>query len=392
LVRRSYDRSRTFAQRWISRPRPTAHSAFINREDEIAQRVAKAFDEISDHHLLKRYSREGDPLVDALCASFAHEALSQMADENGVISLSACVASRRVSPTMQDYFRRLMRMLAEDGWAEPQADADLWHLKPHSDIPSAAEIWQALVADFPEKTARFSLIGRIGLHLTEILNASCHAEELLPKTARTSSGSLHLPMSATVPEIQRILVRVMGELCLELSSGPRRILWVADQRPAEENFLAPWLHSQPGLLLVLLPEAAESQEVAERFAAYPSVSSIRGVISEDFINSLVRDHGGFDAVVAPASLRMSSAPHLLTVFCLGACYSCARQRGRESMILSHSEATVAPCRQRWRRILHSSILAKRVTYPSRHMSAEVPRFSWPRRGPQNVKTERYPRK
>ncbi len=302
LIRRSYDRSRILGQRWVSRPRPSAASAYADGKLGIIAQIKSVADDIANKDLLKRYPVEGDALVDALCAAFALETFRSLADSEGEVSLASCRAGGKVADGMEDYFRRLARMLVQDGFAETCAESDCWWLSPNAEAPTSREIWQSLVADFPEKAARFALLGRIGTHLKDILDGSRRAEEFLPKTAQLSTGSFALPKSALTREAQELLLVALGEHCATAIPHPRRILWITGPRPAEENFLAPWLHGRPGLLTVLLPDTAESQDVSDRLAAYPGVEVVKGQIATEVLGALAREHGCFDAIISPPFL------------------------------------------------------------------------------------------
>lgn len=302
LVRSSYDRSRILGQRWIPRPRPTATSDFAATKSELLAHIDSATSQIPENNILKRYPVEGDALVDALCATFALETFLSLVGHDGEVSLSSCRASGKVAEDMEDYFRRLMQMLVQDGLAEPSIEADCWRLLPSQDAPTSQEIWQSLLADFPEKAARFALIGRIGAHLQAILNGSLRAEELLPKTAQLSTGSFAISQSVVMQEMQGVLLGSLGEYCATTKTCPRRILWLTGPQPAAERFLAPWLRSHPGLLTVLLPSAAESLDVSDRLAAYPCVEVVKGSIDPEVLGALTRDNGRFDAVISPPTL------------------------------------------------------------------------------------------
>jgi phthiocerol/phenolphthiocerol synthesis type-I polyketide synthase C len=334
LVRHSFGRSRILGQRWVARPRPAFNSAFAGQGASVAGTIKRSAEETPSESLLKRYPVEGDALADALCASFALEAFRQLADKDGYVSLDVCRASGQVADGMEDYFRRLAGMLVQDGLAQPTSNADQWQLPSDTDTPAAREIWQSLVADFPEKAARFALLGRIGLHLRDLCDGSRRAEEFLPKAARLSTGSFAVPKSALTRESQEIVVRALGQHCQEAEIKARRILWITGPRPADEVFLAPWLHGHPGLLTVLLPDAAESQDVTDRLAAYPGVESAKGPVSADAIATLTRENGRFDAVIAPYSLNSEQCEVLAeSLLPGGLLLVCASERTRFSDFL-----------------------------------------------------------
>ena len=345
LAKPSYDRSKILGQRWIERPRPSSVSALAHQTERVRGLLNSAVSKAPTDGLMKRYALEGDALLEALCASFAFETLGSLVDESGQISLPECIAAGRVASSMEDYFRRLAAILVEDGFLRPGEEPGTWTCVADAEVPAAREIWQALVAEFPEKSSRFALVGRIGLHLAEILDGSHHIEEFLPKLARISSGGFSLPKSGIKREMQDLLVSALGPICLECTPRPRRLLWITEARPSEEIFLAPWMNEVPGLVTVLLPESPESLDVVNRLAAYPSVGVAHGNVDPQVLREVTARDGLFDAIVAPSGLTEEQyqllAEHLLPE---GLLLGCVPERSRvdEFVPLSDAGAFSAP--------------------------------------------------
>jgi len=302
LTRRSFDRSKVLGQRWVPRPRVGKRSALSSQAPRAAAIIREIFDATPVSDALKRYPMEGDALLDALCASFALKAFGKLADAQGVVSLPTCRSGGRLAEGMEDYFLRLACMLVQDGLASPLAEAGEWQLKPDDEVPEPAEIWQSLVADFPEKATRFALAGSVGMHLSEILDGSHRVEEFVPKVFQLSTGAVSIAKSAVASEAQNVLLRTLEKLCDESDPHPAKILWVTGPRPAEENFLAPWLRGFPGMVTVLLPEAAESADVELRLAAYPEVEVANGPLTAETLQELLAASGKFDAIIAPPGM------------------------------------------------------------------------------------------
>jgi phthiocerol/phenolphthiocerol synthesis type-I polyketide synthase C len=339
LAKPSYDRSKILGQRWIERPRPSSVSALAHQTERVRGLLNSAVSKAPTDGLMKRYALEGDALLEALCSSFAFETLGGLSDESGRISLAECVAAGRVASSMEDYFRRLAAILVEDGFLRTGEEPGTWTRVADAEVPAAREIWQALVADFPEKTSRFALVGRIGLHLAEILDGSHHIEEFLPKLAKISTGGFSLPKSGIKREMQDLLVSALGPICLECAPRPRRLLWITGARPSEEIFLAPWMNEVPGLVTVLLPEAPESLDVVNRLAAYPSVGVAHGNVDPQTLCEVTARDGLFDAIVAPSGLAEQQyqllAEHLLPE---GLLLGCVPERSRVDEFVPLSDA------------------------------------------------------
>jgi len=310
LTKRSFDRARTFVQTWIPRALPGPRSVFDNRHGEVAGWIRSAFAAESENAPAKLYAVEGDALLDMLCSAFALETFRELTDGAGVISLGNAIATRAVAPKMAEYFRRLAEMLEQDGLLEKQAK-DLWKIPAQIDQPSAQEIWRTLVADFPAKASRISLVGGVGLHLGEILAGKESLDSCLPKWVRLSSGAIHIPGSALKQELQKTLAETFQ--CMQ--GG--QLVWVASPRPAEDGFPAVWMRGSGCAITVLLPSGPESDEARARLASFPDIEILRAPANGDPLGELIAAGRQFDAVVAPGHLLESGAASLSHVVSKG---------------------------------------------------------------------------
>ena len=133
----------------------------------LAQQIKDWF--VDQEGVLKRasYFGEAQPLFDALASAFAHEAMhALLADKpesaQGWLEDSAtgneehCRLVRWVRDLLveQDYL-----VCGDNGWQ--LAD---------SDMPSSAEIWRTLLADYPEAMPELVLVGRMGRALRQLLS------------------------------------------------------------------------------------------------------------------------------------------------------------------------------------------------------------------------------
>jgi len=114
----------------------------------------------------KRFSLEVEPLLDALCGSFAACALRELTG-NQPIDPELLVESGRIAESSAPLLRRLMQMLAEDGLVQPTGASSLW--RTDVTFPGHMDIWTSLIADYPEYGALTARVGAAGLHLAERL-------------------------------------------------------------------------------------------------------------------------------------------------------------------------------------------------------------------------------
>jgi len=170
----------------------------------------------------RSYSEEIDPLLDGLCSRFTLEALDALNVGQAALRPSAMAET--------DPFRGfLLAMLQEDGLLDPAHAYQQTHLAEENQ-PTAQDIWNSLVADYPDYFKIIHAVGRVGMQLRSILGHSLSLQSVCPQdtslstlrrqvlgaTAKHSLGkALHDLISATLarlPEGRRFGV-------LEISEG-----------------------------------------------------------------------------------------------------------------------------------------------------------------------------
>jgi acyl transferase domain-containing protein/NADPH:quinone reductase-like Zn-dependent oxidoreductase/acyl carrier protein/NADP-dependent 3-hydroxy acid dehydrogenase YdfG len=115
----------------------------------------------------RRFSLEVEPLLDALCGSFAARALRELLGDQP-IDPQALVESGRIAESSAPLLRRLLQMLAEDGLVQPIGGQSLW--RTDVTLPEHVDIWSSLIADYPEYASLTARVGAAGLHLAERLS------------------------------------------------------------------------------------------------------------------------------------------------------------------------------------------------------------------------------
>ncbi|HRQ96680.1 MAG TPA: SDR family NAD(P)-dependent oxidoreductase [Candidatus Accumulibacter phosphatis] len=147
-------------------------------------RVRSALADVTQRAALKgthrRYTEEVDPLLDSLCSRFTRRALEQIADEDGMLSSAAIVSYQSASPESAPFLADLLR-LAEDDLSLTAA-AEGWTIVPDQREESSAEdIWNSLVADYPDYFQIIHSVGRVGLHLPALLTGRAALPEICPQ-------------------------------------------------------------------------------------------------------------------------------------------------------------------------------------------------------------------
>ena len=76
-------------------------------------------------------------------------------------------ACGEINPATVPLLERLIAMLEED--KAVVAAGNEWHFLPDDDSPSAEAIWNSLVSDYPGYLPVFHGVGRVGMHLADLL-------------------------------------------------------------------------------------------------------------------------------------------------------------------------------------------------------------------------------
>ncbi|WP_226498381.1 type I polyketide synthase [Ferribacterium limneticum] len=132
----------------------------------LAQQIKEWF--INEEGELKRiaYFDEAQPLFDALVCAFAYDAMQAML----VAQPETAQGWLDDGATANDDYRHLLHwvrdLLVEQAWLARGANG--WQLAD-SDMPSAAEIWRTLLAEYPDGMPELVLVGRMGRALIALL-------------------------------------------------------------------------------------------------------------------------------------------------------------------------------------------------------------------------------
>ncbi len=116
----------------------------------------------------RRYSEEVDPLLDSLCSQFTLEALHQLAADGKRLSFQKIQVFQATNPTIVPFFEHLLTLAQED--TNILSTPDGWEISfVEDERATAQDIWSSLIADYPDFFQIIHAVGRIGMHLTSIL-------------------------------------------------------------------------------------------------------------------------------------------------------------------------------------------------------------------------------
>ncbi len=186
---------------------------------------------LSDENSGHFYFREVDPLLEALCVSFAAQAFTELSNQDGELTQPMVNLLVEQHPQGADMLGQLVEILEEDGSISRTASG--WQLRDLSDLPKSVDIWNALVADHPDYFPVINAVASVGLNMVAIIQGQVSRSRLLPPDC-----SLHSLLAQNFDSFQRSqldrIVAAAAQVALEqLTEGQRlHIIEVSDGPPA----------------------------------------------------------------------------------------------------------------------------------------------------------------
>jgi len=179
--------------------------------------------------MLKRYSTEIEPLLDGLCGSFARVALQTLAADGKSFMLEDVRACAGANPEAAPLLARLIDMVNEDkAVAVTEANG-------HGQ-PAPEDIWNSLVADYPDFLPVFHGVGRVGMHLVDLVRGHRTLDEILPRECTPNRLSGVVLADSVLPAMEHAISDVVAHLVATLPAGKR--LRIVEIGAAEPTFAA----------------------------------------------------------------------------------------------------------------------------------------------------------
>ena len=171
-----------------------------------------------------RFSEEVDPLLDGLSSRFSLSAL-------GAIERQHLAAVASGTPPSQ-FARHLLSVISEDGLVDTTADG---RMTPSADAEeeSAEDIWKGLVAEYPDYFHLIHAVGRVGLHLPDLLAGETTLADALPQEATLASLSRHVLGAAGRFAVARAAGNIVSAAMQSLAPQQRlRIMEISEGGPS----------------------------------------------------------------------------------------------------------------------------------------------------------------
>jgi acyl transferase domain-containing protein/NADPH:quinone reductase-like Zn-dependent oxidoreductase/acyl carrier protein len=225
--------------RAVPMPRAGADRGTLPAVGELARRCAARLHAPERLATRKRFCQEFEPLLDALCASFAARGLRELAGDQP-IDPRALIESGRVSAQSAPMLQNILQLLTEDGIIQCIGQEWLWRTDVTLSPPE--DIWTSLISDYPEYASLTARVGAAGLHLAERLRAEGH--EGLCKTGQPDSLSAWADgcTQQEATEVAGAVANMLRAAAAAQPAGARlRVLRFVGASPAEGLALVPAL-------------------------------------------------------------------------------------------------------------------------------------------------------
>ena len=200
-------------------PYEKAHAAFA----DMVRRLA-----VSGSH--RRFTQEVDPLLESLCSQWTKEALQQLTVDGQRLTRQKLQVCETANPDAKPFFEYLLSLALEDQSLVPVADG--WEvLRVQDDRTSAQDIWNSLVADYPDYFPLIHAVGRIGIHLAEIVERGW-PEQTWGRRISTSAVTCQVLGGDGKQKIGQTLRRLIDQGLRQLPEGERlRVVEVGRHLP-----------------------------------------------------------------------------------------------------------------------------------------------------------------
>ncbi|PTR21324.1 type I polyketide synthase [Pseudomonas sp. GV085] len=156
----------------VAKPYPANERALPLADSRLEAQLQQHLCAIADDPGLRRYADEVDPLLDGLCGSFVLEAIEKLGGELTLRQRSTWEAG--------GYLEHLLEQALEDGSLVATGNGG-WQLADQGERASAQDIWQELFSSYPEHFQIIHSVGRIGMHLLELISGQVKIAQLLPR-------------------------------------------------------------------------------------------------------------------------------------------------------------------------------------------------------------------
>lgn len=235
---------------------------------------------------LRQYDEEIEPLLDALCSGFAAQALKTLSDGDDGLTREALQARMEKVPEIAPLLVNLLGILEEDGTL--CATAEGWRFAESADDISPQDIWNSLVADYPDHFPLFHAVGRVGLHLEEILDGRLSASEVLPRECSLSTLPHQTMGVANIQSIGGSLRTIVFHLLKQLPANSRfRIVELSEGPSSYAAQILPSIDFDRCDYVLATPSSSTLEDYRPFKERFPGVETRLVDLTQDLANDFV---------------------------------------------------------------------------------------------------------
>lgn len=215
----------------IPQPFPSSAAWVLDgAHDGFAHALNVAVEKIAAQGAVAAYVEEVEPLLDALCASFAVEALNDLNDAG--VSLRTDIVARYDADNSEcaPLLARLLHILSEDELIVD--DNSVYRLNMPEGAPTSQDIWNSLIADHPDRLPILNAVGRIGRNLGSLIQGEATLCTLLPRECTLPRLFQHVIGSEGRLGIGHAIRNTLASMAEKLPEGQRlRVVEISDGMP-----------------------------------------------------------------------------------------------------------------------------------------------------------------
>ena len=186
--------------------------------------VYSAIAELARHAALKgshrRYAEEVDPLLDSLCSRFTQQAVQKLSADGEKLSSQEFLAYQAANPEIGPFLAHLLSLAEDDQTMAKTQDG--WAILPNQeDQPTAQDIWNILIADYPDFFQIVHSVGRIGMHLNSFLDGSLPLTKICPQASSLATLMSQVLGAGSKQKVGQLLRDLIAQGMKQLPEGRR---------------------------------------------------------------------------------------------------------------------------------------------------------------------------
>ena len=227
-----------------------------------------------------RYATEIEPLLDSLCDHFFVRALGDLTAPNGhQLYQDAVDRSRQASPDTAALLEHLLSRSVESGLLVRTPSG--WDIPaPEDNAPDVIDIWNSLLREYPDYAHIVQAVGRIGLHLGELLLGQTTLDAVRPAEATPGALARQILGTEARERIGAALQTLLQQAQDTLPAGARlNILEISSHAPAFAVHCCAALDADVADYRYVSTQASAIEQAQRQLDPYPDASC--GLIDDE---------------------------------------------------------------------------------------------------------------